>query len=192
MPKPGSTVPGSSSSPLIDAARQADVRAWSKLVALYGPLVYHWCRESGLSPVNAADLVPGVFRAVLVGLKSEDQAARTGTFRDWLRELTHQQLIEQGQPVAADRMEYDTPDLGAPSGSLSVSAGVVLPNAVLISLEQLRLEVEDRTWQCFWKTVVDGHPAIEVAAELGIAPDVVYRDRARLMRLLRQQIMATL
>ena len=183
-----SSAPGSTSSKLVDAARQADARAWSQLVELYGPLVYHWCRESGLSPNAAAEAVPNIFRAVLAVLRNDRHGLPTGSFRDQLRHLTHRHLIDLGQPVAADKLQSDTPDLGVGAGSLSVSAGAVLPEAVLTGLEHVRSEADDQSWTCFWKTVVEGRPAIEVAAELGIAPDTVYHARARLFRELRTRL----
>src|SRR5438067_2522351 len=38
--------------------------AWERLVELYAPLVYHWCRRAQLGPEDTADLFQEVFRAV--------------------------------------------------------------------------------------------------------------------------------
>jgi RNA polymerase sigma-70 factor (ECF subfamily) len=43
-----------------------DPDARRRLVVIYGPMVYGWCRRAGLQPNDAMDMVQEVFRAVAV------------------------------------------------------------------------------------------------------------------------------
>ena len=56
------------------------------------------------------------------------------------------------------------------------------------ALAQVRLEFEERTWQAFWRSVVDGIGSAQVAQELGITAATVRQYRSRILRRLRQQL----
>src|SRR4051812_43084854 len=55
---------GATSLSLLERVRGNQAGAWERLVDLYAPLVYHWCRRAGLSADDAADVFQEVFRAV--------------------------------------------------------------------------------------------------------------------------------
>src|SRR5436309_2947113 len=46
---------------LLARARTREAAAWERLVDLYAPLVYHWCRRCGLSAEDSADVFQEVF-----------------------------------------------------------------------------------------------------------------------------------
>ena len=52
----------------------------------------------------------------------------------------------------------------------------------------MQADFEPATWQAFWKTVVEDQPAVEVAAELGLGIDAVYKYKSRVLRRLRQEL----
>ena len=87
-----SVVPETTSSSLIDRVKLRDSEAWQRLVRLYGPLIYRWCRASSLQPNDAGDVVQDVFRSVLTGVESfrKDQAG--DSFRGWLWTITRNKI----------------------------------------------------------------------------------------------------
>ena len=54
----------STSQSLLVGLKDGDPRAWQRLVSLYGPLIYYWCRSADVGPDDTADLVQEVFRKV--------------------------------------------------------------------------------------------------------------------------------
>ena len=54
----------STSASLIQSVKAADTDAWQRLADLYGPVVYAWCRQAGLTQVDTADVAQNVFLAV--------------------------------------------------------------------------------------------------------------------------------
>src|SRR5262249_49272067 len=56
------------------------------------------------------------------------------------------------------------------------------------ALEMIRGEFEPRTWQAFWRTAVDGRPAPDVGAELGMSPGGVRVAKSRVLHRLRTQL----
>jgi RNA polymerase sigma-70 factor (ECF subfamily) len=56
------------------------------------------------------------------------------------------------------------------------------------ALDQIRPEVEERTWAAFWNTAVLGHSATEAAVELGMTSMAVRQAKSRVLRRLRKQL----
>jgi RNA polymerase sigma-70 factor (ECF subfamily) len=55
-------------------------------------------------------------------------------------------------------------------------------------LELVRAEFENRTWEVFWRIVVDGQSAAEVANSMGLSLPAVYQAKSRVLRRLRQEL----
>ena len=83
-----------------------DTDAWSRLVELYAPLVYHWCRRSQLDAEDTADVFQEVFRSVAQHIHDFRRDRKGDTFRGWLRIITQNKIRDhfrrlQQQPKAA-------------------------------------------------------------------------------------------
>lgn len=55
-------------------------------------------------------------------------------------------------------------------------------------LERIRGQFEPRTWQAFRAVAVDGRPAADVAAELGVTVGAVYMARSRVLKRLQEEL----
>src|SRR4051794_38956050 len=80
--------PDATSPSLLLRVQGNQAAAWERLVELYAPLVYHWCRRARLGEEDTADVFQEVFRAVArtIGAFRRDRAG--DTFRGWLRTIT--------------------------------------------------------------------------------------------------------
>src|SRR5262249_31973061 len=77
---------------LLARAREHDPGAWERMVALYAPLVLHWCRRWGLPPTDAADVFQAVSQPVATPLDGSRRARAGDTFRGWLRAITRNKV----------------------------------------------------------------------------------------------------
>src|SRR5262249_40091181 len=77
---------------LLERARDRDPAAWERMVALYAPLVFHWCRAWGLREQDAADVFQDVFQAVAAHLAAFRRDRSGDTFRGWLRTITRNKV----------------------------------------------------------------------------------------------------
>jgi RNA polymerase sigma-70 factor, ECF subfamily len=186
--------PGSISSSLLEGVKARDSGAWQRLTAIYGPLVYSWTRQAGLSTQDAADVVQEVFLAMVTAIEGFHREQPGDSFRGWLWRVTRNKLRDQwrrgaihpqgaGGSDALERFQQLAADEDA-SGSTPAVPG---ERAGLMrrALDQVRAEFEDRTWQAFWRVAVDGRRAADVAAELKISANAVYVARSRILRRLR-------
>lgn len=185
---------GSTSSSLIHRVKDGDSDAWRRLVKLYGPAVYVWCRQSGLNTHDAADVVQDTFLAVAGHLARFRRERPEDSFRGWLFTITrnkvrdhYRRLNESVQAqggTAAEKMLAQIPELLSGDSQLQPTGGFIERRA----LELIQAEFEQRTWQAFWQTAVDGRGATEVAAELTMTKHAVRQAKYRVLRRLRQEL----
>lgn len=193
----GSERSSATSRSLLDRVRADDAAAWDRLVGLYAPLVFYWCRRAELQEQDAADVLQEVFLAIAKHLSGFRKERPGDTFRGWLRVITQRKILDlfrrrQREPdgvggsVAADQLAA----MPAPPGlELQSAADHRAERSLLFrSLDLLRSEFEPKTWQAFWKTVVDDRAAKEVAEELGMSPGAVRVCKSRVLHRLRRSL----
>jgi RNA polymerase sigma-70 factor (ECF subfamily) len=204
-----SAEPSSVSSTLLERIKAHRPEAWERLVDLYGPVVYRWCRQYGLGSDDAADVLQDVFAAVAANVGEFHRRDAHDTFGGWLRTITHNKVRDffrqrHGQPEARGGTDaqqqlanlcepspptplpwagegMETPS--GPTGSVETDSGFLRR-----ALELVRAEFENRTWDAFWRTTVDGRSPADVAQELGMSLQAVYKAKSRVLRRLRWEL----
>jgi RNA polymerase sigma-70 factor (ECF subfamily) len=182
------------SSMLLGDVKQMEPQAWSRLVHTFGPIVYRWCRSSGVAEADAPDLVQEVFASVARGIPSFQRQKDQGSFRSWLATITRNRVRDhfrrksrrqqaEGGTDALERLYRQADSLES-----TISTDAIANPLVQRVLEAVRGEFENRTWTAFLKTTVDGQPASQVAEQLEMSVAGVYQARSRVLRRLRQRI----
>ncbi len=187
----------STSTTLLDQVKAGDSDAWRRLVQLYCPLVYKWCRQCDMQAEDAADVAQEVFSAVARHVSDYRRARGKGSFRAWLVTITRNKIRDhyrrrQGRPQARGGTEMQRqlaaiPDLS--STLLAKSAHTGEKNALLHRvLELVRTQVEVRTWEAFWRLTVEEHQAADIAADLDMHVRAVYEAKYRVLRRIRREM----
>jgi RNA polymerase sigma-70 factor (ECF subfamily) len=181
----------STSVSLLQRLRQPNQEAaWQRFVDLYAPLIFHWGRNQGLTPPDAADLVQEVLSLLVVKLP-EFEYDPTRRFRGWLRTITinkardfHRRMSARPLTGQDETIEYVTV---APDVDLFDEAEY---RSFLVNraLELMRAEFRDDTWQACWKQVVEGRKAADVAQEMGLSLNMVYLAKSRVLGRLREEL----
>lgn len=189
--QPGQVTPLS----LLERARGNDQQAWSRLVALYRPLVLFWCRQANCPAAEVEDIVQEVFAAAAASLSGFRHDRPGDTFRGWLRGIARNQVLlyfrrNQGRPQPEGGSDallrlLDLPD--APVSSIEDEAKEVSQLYRRV-VEQVRSEFQERTWQMFWWTVIDGRSPTALAAELSVTAAAVRQAKSRVLRRLKQEM----
>jgi RNA polymerase sigma-70 factor, ECF subfamily len=187
--------PSSVSSSLLEGIKSRRPEAWNRVVALYGPVAYRWCRQAGVPRDDAPDLVQDVFAAVALHIAAFRRDRPGDSFGAWLRTITGNKIRDyyrsrqghaaaQGGTDARERLLH-VPDLPEPSTSTDPQElrGLVMP----IGLDQIRGEFEDRTWEAFCRAI-EGQPPADIAADMGMSIQAVYQAKSRVLRRLRHHI----
>ena len=189
---------GSTSSTLLARARANDPAAWNRLVRLYSPLIYYWCREGQLQAADAADVLQDVFHAVSRSLDRFQHDADRGSFRGWLRRITVNKLrdhfrLRAGHPQAEGGSDHHArlTQLPSESAALDPDAASRPDETWLVlraALEVFKADFEASTWQAFWGVAIETRSPAEVAAELGISVNAVYKAKTRVLSRLRTEL----
>ena len=191
------------SSTLLQRVRAKRPEAWERLVDLYGPNVYRWCRRAGIGPSDAADVVQEVFAAVACGVDDFRRDRTADSFTAWLATIARNKIRDhfrrrRDRPRAAGGTAAQQQFLEVPAPEMP-DTGITDPidqselehtDRILSrrGLQLVRSEFENRTWEAFWRTTVDAHVPIDVAADLGMSVAAVYKAKSRVLRRLRQEL----
>jgi RNA polymerase sigma-70 factor (ECF subfamily) len=184
---------------LLERIRADDPVAWRRLVDLYSPLVFRWCRRWNLPEQEIADVFQEVFQAVATHIAGFRRARPEDTFRGWLRTITQNKVRDhfrklgrepEGMGGTEAQLRFtQLPEPRSPDEDESASEeGAAERHLFGLALDQIRGEFEDRTWQAFWLTTVEGQCAADVAHDLGMSTGAVRVAKSRVLRRLREEL----
>jgi len=188
-------IPPTRASLLVRLRDPGDGAAWREFVDLYTPLVYGYLRKQGLQDADAADLSQEVLGVVAGAIGRLDYDRSRGAFRNWLFTIVRRRLVNwrlgRGRQVtgSGDTATHELLDQ-QPAAALDERDWDVEWEQRLFAwaCAEVRRDVNDTTWQAFWRTAVDGRRGHEVAAELGMSVGAVYLARSRILSRLRALI----
>ncbi len=186
---------------LLKRVRCFDALAWERLSALYGPVVYGWCRRAGLQDNDSADAVQEVFRSVFRGIaefRGADNSQNGSSFRGWLWTITRNQVrlfFRRGSNVTPAIGGTDaqirfaehpdsTPILDEDEPDAEQTRRQVLQRA----LELVKADFHETTWQAFAQITLQERSIQDVASELGLTENAVRQAKFRVLRRLREEL----
>jgi RNA polymerase sigma-70 factor, ECF subfamily len=187
---PGNRGPSpSTSASLLELARARNGEAWEQIVMLYSPLVYRWCRRRGVREADVLDIAQEVFRSVYASLDSFERARAGQSFRAWLKTITANKIIDQSrlkhrQPSAIGGSEVsEWLDQAAATAADGEEAEDESERILILRrcLDLVKAEFEPRTWDAFWKVVIDENDPADVALSLGVSRNAVYLAKSRVL-----------
>jgi RNA polymerase sigma-70 factor (ECF subfamily) len=172
--------------------------AWDLFLLHYRELIHGWCRRGGLDPHAAEDLTQEILIRLLEALPRHRHDPDRGRFRSWLRTVVRHALADRG------RRHKRRPEAGGVGGSTALERLADLPGPAAVGrnsaaegcttaagragvLDRVRARVEPTNWEAFRQRMVEGRPAAEVAAELGITVGAVYKAAERIKRMVIQE-----
>ena len=187
----------STSTNLLKRVVEGDQAAWARFASIYGAFIYARCRRCGVLPQDAADLVQNVLRRVhkSIGQLRRDQPGQG--LRQWLRTITRNVINDHFRSVQQDRDAFGNSPFPQILDQLAARddddsgewvGGSELVLLVRSAVETIRMDYEVKTWNAFWKTVVEQQCTADVAEDLGIAQGTVRQARYKILKRLREEL----
>jgi RNA polymerase sigma-70 factor (ECF subfamily) len=186
---------------LIDMARRDQPEAWNVVIGLYTPLIRHWAWKKGVQcPHELDNIIQEVFKRVYFKLDSFSKREGRGSFRGWLRRITHNYIYSNHlghQPIKTiggsnwqdqlNQIARDEPSVGSLLDSVS---GDSLPVESTLIFRRIMNWVESEytptQTTAFKSVVIDQRPARDVAEDLKISVNVVYQTKCRILARIRE------
>ena len=185
----------STSRSLLARVHANDPGAWDRLITLYAPLVWHWCRKLALPDQEIPDVFQEVCQAVAGHIHDFHKDQPKDTFRGWLRTITRNKVFDrfralQREPLAVGGSSAQMRWSQIPEANWDEEADGNEAHHLLLqrALALIQCEFEERTWRAFSRVVVDGMSPHDVAGELGMSAGAVRVAKCRVLHRLRQEL----
>lgn len=188
-------IPPTRASLLVRLRDPRDQAAWTQFVDLYVPLIYGYLRKQGLQDADAADLSQDVLAAVAGAIGRLDYDPHRGAFHNWLftvvrRKLSNWQRAQKNRPIGPNdtATQQWLEQCPAVNGQEAAWQAEWQDRLFTWACEQVRREVQDKTWRAFWRTAMEDQPGKQVAKELDLSIAAVYCARSRVQARLKELI----
>lgn len=178
---------------LLNRLRASEQEAWKQFVHLYGPLLEGWCRRLQVPAQDVADICQEVYRRVAGAIGEFRPSGQRGAFRAWLRTITRHVVLEQHrrtafQPVGVGGSAALAQFQELPDWAEDAEEASAVVQLVRRTLELIRPEFNESTWQAFEQVSLTDHAPDEVASRLGLSVYAVRQACYRVRRRLRQEL----
>ena len=161
-------------------------------MTLYRPLMWHWAKQEGICPQDFEDVRQDVFRVVVQRIKVFELGERAGSFRTWLKRITHNICHERSRLNAGPRGAGGTEAALRLNEAADPNVGDDPPDLVADLIRRattlVRGDYSDLHWSVFERLVFQSRSTAEVAAELGLTEVNVRAIKSRIYRRLREEL----
>jgi len=180
---------------LLDRLKGAppDASDWGRLHDIYLPLIARWLRRNPGLGDESDDLAQEVF-VVMVRELPRFERQREGSFRAWLRQVavnkvrTFRKQLGRKPVAGMDLTDGFLDRLAEPNSELAREWDLDHDRHVFQKLLAIvQPDFQPNTWEAFRRFAIDGHPAAEVAAQLGLNVNSVLQAKSRVLKRLREE-----
>jgi RNA polymerase sigma-70 factor (ECF subfamily) len=184
---------GTPSSLLLRLRSPDDGEAWQRLLELYQPTVEGWCLRAGLRGADVADARQEVFAAVARGIAAFRRDRPGDSFCGWLYAITRARVAEfwrrqRAHPpgVGGSSFQERMEQAADPEETIAAEAESREQKELLQrALRLIQGDFTEKTWKAFLGVAVEGRPAADVAAELGLTRGAVYCAKSHVLKRLK-------
>lgn len=187
------------SSSIINGVQSGDQDAWVRLTQRFGPLVFYWLKKNTHAKLQShdySDLSQEVFLEASKNIERyQHSLKKSGSFRAWLFGITsnivrrYESGLSQHQVSLMDLSEHFSwdPEYVDEDDPLPEEFAHLKSGQTYQVIELVKAKSERHTWQAFWRTVVHGEAAVDVAADLGMTDKAVRQAKSRTILRIRRE-----
>lgn len=172
-------------------------RAWEELDRLYRPFLVARVIGAGIQPTDAEDVAQEVLLVVREKMPNfeRNRSSRPGSFRTWLRHVTancrrtHVRKGTRGRAEGGDDALEQLRNLEDPDSDMSrIWDREHQRHRIRHAMQTIRADFAESSWAGFTQVCMEGKPAVEVAAEMGINPSALYSAIGRIKARLEEEL----
>ena len=177
---------------IAEYANGDDAAEWARFVELYTPVIRAFiCAREDIGEADADDVVQEIFVRLVDVLRTGTYRSERGRFRAYLGTMVRRLLIDRhrralargaGETISAEDVEIldETPDAAAYVDLHLMEAR----HAAAVEHVLSRTMLDVRTVAAYRAYALNGEPADEVAARLGLTPNALRQIKHRVGRMI--------
>jgi RNA polymerase sigma-70 factor (ECF subfamily) len=176
-----------------------DEESWRVFFDTYWRLIYAVALKSGLTDAEAQEVVQETIICVAKNIQKFKRDRKLGSFKGWLRNLTHWRIADQLRKRAKMLQS------NAAFASQSLSSLDEIPeqpgeavasewesewqrNLLIAALDQVKRHVREEQYQLFDLYVIRQWPVDRISQTLGVSAARVYLAKYRITRLIKKEV----
>ncbi len=174
-----------------------DSSAWEVVFSLYAPLINRWTRQCGVTCAHDIEnICQDVFAKIVKSLRSFKRRESGGSFRGWIRVITRNHIYSQLMGnndfhiVGGSKWQQQINEIPFNSSrSLFDSITDDHPDEKTLIFRRIMAWVDENYSEVqrtiFRRVVLEQSPAREVANDLNLTPNIVYQNKSRILKRIR-------
>lgn len=181
---------------LLDGLRKDDAEAWARLVDLWTPLLFGFCRSRGFSKEDADDIVQAVIIRVYKGLPNFLRDGKGKRFRFWIMKILRNEIadsfrLKANRATAVGGSEHQL-HLSNIAEAIDESGSDWFSPARIMSrlLDVIKADFSEQNWRAFELVHLENHTNKEVAAKLGMKENAVRQATHRIRKRIAEEKLA--
>ncbi|MDA7541547.1 sigma-70 family RNA polymerase sigma factor [bacterium] len=164
---------------------------WIAFEMVYKPLLLFWIRKKNVPSNGVDDVLQDSWISVAKGIGSFDKDSGKGTFRGWLRTIVQRRVADyfrslpEDQGIAQEVLDAAVAPQQKDPSELE-GEEQAMREVKARATELVRSQTQEKTWQMFWKSTVEGVPTAEIAEEFGVSTAAVRVAKKRVKNRLQE------
>lgn len=175
---------------LIERLQNKDDDAWAYFETFYGPIIFRFALSRGLNHDQAEEIRSACYEALVKQIHELQYDRKRGRFRNWLLTIAARRISDLGRKrvgLQADTRileAIETPD----SDIEQVWESQWRQQLLLEAYRRVESRMSDSSRAIFKRIVQESCPAPQIAVELGVSENQIYKTKQRSLRMLREEI----
>lgn len=175
-----------------------DNESWKDFFDTYWRLIYSVARKSGLTEVEAQEVVQETVISVAKHIHKFRRDRKLGSFKGWLRNLTRWRIADQlrkrtrlaPEPDLSDASESELPKLlpELPEQSSDPWEEQWHANLLQAAIDRVKQRVREEHYQIFDLQVLRQWPVSRITSTLGVSAARVYLAKHRVAALIKKEV----
>jgi len=186
------------SASLILRIQHGDQTAWTRVEALYRPLLRYWCDRQNVDDNDAEDIIQDVLVAVNRYIADFTTHGNKVCFRPWLKMITRRKIVDyyrqnKENPIllteSAWEMRQPIVEAEELISAAEMKDEMETEKQILYRqiFEQIKSEINVSTWEAFVLTTLEGEDSVTVATKLGMTPANVRKAKSNVTKRIKNE-----
>ncbi len=188
----------STATSLLEGLRHNDSDAWARLVDLWTPLIWGYCRRRGFTQQDAEEITQEVLTRIYKGLSGFERDGAGKRFRFWVMAIVRNEIADfcrrrNGSPAPVGGSDYRGILESIPeSDETADSEQFELVKIVARVLEVIRADFQEKNWQAFELVEFRKLSNQEAGEQVGLTANAVRQATYRIRRRIQEELAGTL